>query len=250
MFRTVVTRCCESPRPPQPPRRSSPALFWGVVVVGALTFVPSGAALADEPTPVVSAQPSEFAPPEGRTDVPDRVTEIRVSPLEASPGGTVHVTGTCTLWGFAATHVSLLFVSAEPSANSTSVSVPIDRDTGVIDADIVVPMETHPGPGRVSWLCAADDMAFGADMEPIPFMVLGDPTIHPPTTPLPGPTEEGGTVDPTALASSSDTAETLADTGASDSTPAALAVAALTTTGAAAVGLAAVSRRRMARSRP
>jgi hypothetical protein len=249
MFCTVVTSRCESPRRPQPRRRSSHALFWGVVFVSALTFVPSGAALADEPTPVLS-QPSEFTPPEGRMDVPDRVTEISVSPLEAFPGGTVHVTGTCTLWGFAATGVFLFIQHSDPSVYSTTVSVPIDRDTGVIDADVIVPVETQPGQSTLHWMCTADDMAFGADMEPIPFMVLGDPTIHPPTTPLPGPTEEGGTVDPTALASSSDTAETLADTGASDSTPAALAVAALTTTGAAAVGLAAVSRRRMARSRP
>lgn len=183
---------------------------------------------------------------EEKVDVPDRVGEITVSPLEAFPGGTIHVTGTCTLWGFAATRVYLFIKNSDTSIPFTGVMVPIDPNTGLIDADVVLPLETHPGQSSLGWMCVADDMAFAAEKERIPFLVLGTPSTNPATPPA-GQTGSGGSVD---VATSPESADTLAATGFADSTVAVIGVAGIAATGAAAVCLSFVSRRRRARLRP
>ena len=93
----------------------------------------------------------------------------------------------------------------------TSAYVPIDSDTGLIDADVIVPSDLQPGPHTLGWMCAADDMAFGAHDERVPFMVLGPVPTDPPTTPPAGSAGSDGAPE---LPASKDAVEgTLAETG-------------------------------------
>lgn len=169
------------------------------------------AGTAASATQLPSTELSDSVPAEGRVEYDDRVTEITVSPLEAFPGGTVHVTGICTLWGFAATDVYLFFRAVDGTIPTTGAIVPIDSDTGLIDADVIVPADAHPGPNTLGWMCLADDMAFGGDDEPIPFTVLGPAPTDPPTTPPPGSAGSEGAPEPPA--SKDAVAGTLAESG-------------------------------------
>ena len=179
------------------------------VIAGASMLVAALAGPAASATQLPSPELSDSVPAEGRVEYDDRVTEITVSPLEAFPGGTVHVTGICTLWGFAATDVLITFVSSENML--TSAYVPVDSDTGLIDADVIVPADLQPGPHTLGWMCAADDMAFGAHDERIPFMVLGSVPTDPPATAPAGSAGSGGA--PEHPASKDAVAGTLAETG-------------------------------------
>lgn len=186
---------------------------------------------------------SLLAAPAARADMmpeleaaPDMVTELTVSPLEAFPGGTVHVTGMCTFRGHAATGVYAFFNSEDKWVTYGSVHVPIDPVSGRIDADIAVPRNARPGPHTFDWMCVEDDMVYGAaDVQPVFTILDPGPGTQPTRTPSVEPSAAPIASGPTAGSgnAASDGADELAATGTRETLPALAALGALAATGAA-----------------
>lgn len=162
----------------------------------------------------------------------DRIAEITVSPMEALPGGTLHVTGTCTFHGHGATE-AFLALGDQDGDSSFFIDLSADPISGDIDADVTVPEDTPPGAYDLFWMCALDDMVFGVS-EFRPFTVLTPDSPVPTATP---PAELAATVPtPTPSPSVASTAKPnsaeLAATGLPTLTPALVAVGLLAAIGA------------------
>ncbi|GAB3586675.1 hypothetical protein GCM10027406_37240 [Leifsonia lichenia] len=163
------------------------------------------------------------APPEevpGSWEGIEYVEEITVSPLEALPGGRLHVVGESTR----SMGISLDFRPVATAwLGGFSIDIPFDKATGRFDVDIVVPVDATPGDYGVVMHSRYLDMMFATEVEGVTFTVL-DPGTAPPTSeptdsstqtpavlpPVPPPVEE---VQEPALATAGVTDE-LAATGA------------------------------------
>ncbi|WP_210723997.1 LPXTG cell wall anchor domain-containing protein [Leifsonia sp. PS1209] len=214
----------------------------------------SGVVLAPAAAWAVDEQPSDqIAEAE---PAPDRITHIAVSPLQALPGGLVHVTGECTLKGRAATLVGVYLnkVVFDNNYVDFALDVPIDGATGRIDADIAIPSDASPGTYRVGWMCSMFDMGFGGDdidSEPVHFTVLDsgiptptpepEPSVAVPSAP-PAPSTSNST--PTSTPTSTTSEDELAATGSSSTVAAGIA------TMIALAGAAMLLLRRTRRTKP
>lgn len=144
----------------------------------------------------------------------DRVAEITATPLEARPGDTIHVTGTCTYHDNPATEAGLYFLSADRN-HLAGADVPVDPATGRIDADVVVPDDATPGQNDLGWSCLLDDMVFGWDGEEIVWFTVLGPEPKPTGTPI----ASVSPVEPTpTTAPAPGTSDQLAETGPADHT--------------------------------
>lgn len=108
---------------------------------------------------------------------------LTVSPLEALPGGTAHVSGECQFFGHGGTGGAIFFRIRSQNLSKTAFFL-ADPATPAIDLDITVPADLPPGVVDLSWACYADDQVFAWSIEDVPFTVL-DPGPRPLTTPAP-----------------------------------------------------------------
>ncbi|WP_426516227.1 LPXTG cell wall anchor domain-containing protein [Diaminobutyricibacter sp. McL0618] len=180
----------------------------GAAAIGALVVAAPAHALEEPATSSSTAEASDPAP--------DRVTHISVSPLQALPGGQVHVTGECTYKGNPATLVLLSLMSREED-KLRGFDGPIDAVTGLIDADVTIPHDVPPGIHEFHWMCSLSDMAFGADDEKVLFTVLDPGTKSLEPTPTATPPAE---LTATTEAAATNSTDELADTGSSVAIPA------------------------------
>lgn len=221
-----------------PASRIAQRALIATLLVGSLSLLAAPAARADVMSELEAAPEHETgAQPD---PAPDMVTELTVSPLEAFPGGTVHVTGTCTYRGYAATRVHAFFTSEDKWVVYDSVHVPIDPVTGHIDADIVVPRDARPGPHTFGWMCVEDDMVYGwGDDQPVFTILDPGPGAQPTPTPSVEPSAAPFASGPTAGSGNAarDGVDELAATGTRETLPALAALGALAAAGAAILAL-------------
>lgn len=232
---TTLRESTPCPAPRKHRSRFILAACLGVAAISTLTVATPAHALDEPATSAPTTEPTDPAP--------DRITHITVSPLEALPGGQVHVTGECTYKGTPATSVLLSLVS-RVADDYRGFDGPIDAATGLIDAEVTIPHDVPPGMYEFGWMCVLSDMAFGANDEKVLFTILdpGTNSAEPTPTATPTPQQTAATpISPTTTAA----ADELADTGASTSS------GLIATAGLAVAGFAALLTHRLrSRRRP